>query len=73
MNIHQENYLRISNNIWFNSKLITYSQSDIENLINFFIEKEEYEKCHILQTKMKERFNHELNYKKKERLSSLLN
>lgn len=54
---------RVSKGIPYNKNLKAYSQSEIESSIRYFIEGEEYEKCSILNSFLKERFNHEINYK----------
>lgn len=59
--IHQ----RIISNKPFDKDLKPYSKEKIENVIRFFEEKEDYEKCHDLSIYIKNRFNHEVEYNKK--------
>lgn len=57
-----ERYERISNNIHFDKKLQPYKEKNYKDLISFFSEIEDYEKCHEIQSKMNERYGPSYNY-----------
>jgi hypothetical protein len=57
-----EVFERISSGKPYGKNLKPYTQIEIESSIRSFIEDEQYEKCGVLNSFLKERFNHELNY-----------
>lgn len=59
-----EVYDRVSKNKPFDSKLKPYKESLIKDVLNYFEEKEDYEKCQILSDFINKRFNHNINYLK---------
>ncbi len=59
-----EMFERINQNKPFDKNLKPYNKELIEKIIIYFIETEEYEKCEILNNFLKNRFNHEISYKK---------
>lgn len=59
-----EIYERVSQNKPFDSSLKPYKQSQIKDVLDYFEDKEDYEKCQILSDFINERFNHVTNYLK---------
>ena len=57
-----EIFERVSSGKPYGKNLKPYSQLEIESAIRYFIEEEEYEKCSMLNSILKERFNHDTNY-----------
>jgi hypothetical protein len=47
----------------YDRQLKLYSEKYLNKVIKYLEEEEEYEKCYILSEYIRERFNHELNYK----------
>ncbi len=62
--VMNEIYERISQNTPFDKKLKPYSKKKVESVKFFFEEREEYEKCHIINKFIKERFDHNINFLK---------
>jgi hypothetical protein len=66
--LHSYDYLinyffeRIQNGKLYDENLKPYNKEIFKNSINFFESKEEYEKCAILLSVYKKRFNHEKNF-----------
>lgn len=59
-----EIYNRISQNKPFDVKLKPYKESQIKEVLEYFEDKEDYEKCQVLSDFINERFNHITNYLK---------
>jgi hypothetical protein len=55
-------YNRICENKPFDEKLKPYSKKDLKKLLFYLEQKEEYEKCQIVNNFIKERFNHKYNF-----------
>lgn len=55
-------YNRICKNKPFDKKLKPYSKKDLKKLLTYLEQKEEYEKCQVVNNFIKKRFNHEYNY-----------
>jgi hypothetical protein len=58
-----ETFKRIEDNKNYDVNFKPYSKELLENLLRFFEEREEYEKCKMIHELMTSRYNHELNYK----------
>ena len=54
---------RVKSGTPYDIKLKLYSEKYLIKVVKKLEEEEEYEKCSILSEYIKERFNHELNYK----------
>ena len=54
---------RVKSGTPYDRKLKLYSEKYLTKVVKKLEEEEEYEKCFILSEYIKERFNHELNYK----------
>ena len=54
---------RVKSGAPYDRKLKLYSEKYLIKVVKKLEEEEEYEKCSILSEYIKERFNHELNYK----------
>jgi len=54
---------RVKSGTPYDRKLKLYSEKYLIKVVKKLEEEEEYEKCSILSEYIKERFNHELNYK----------
>jgi hypothetical protein len=54
---------RVKSGTPYDRKLKLYSEKYLIKVVKKLEEEEEYEKCSILSGYIKERFNHELNYK----------
>ena len=63
--IMEETFERINSNKHFNKNLIPYKEKLLIETLKFFEEKEDYEKCEIINNFIKNRFNHEVGYKLK--------
>lgn len=61
----EEVFIRINKNIPYNTQLKPYTKKFILEITKYFEDKEEYEKCHILNLFIKSRFDHESNYESK--------
>jgi hypothetical protein len=59
-----EVYDRISLNKPFDSNLKPYKESQVREVLDYFEDKEDYEKCQILSDFINQRFNHVTNYLK---------
>lgn len=59
-----EIYNRISKDKPFDDKLKPYKKSQIEEVLEYFEDREDYEKCQIISDFIKKRFNHVTNYLK---------
>jgi hypothetical protein len=59
-----EVYDRICQNKPFDINLKPYKESQIKEVLEYFEEREDYEKCQILSDFINERFNHITNYLK---------
>lgn len=59
-----EVYDRISQNKPFDDKLKPYKESQIKEVLEYFEDKEDYEKCQVISKFINERFNHDINYLK---------
>ena len=57
-----ETYERISQNKPYDKKLKIYSKDEIEFILSYFEKKEDYEKCNIIHTFIKNRFNHKSGF-----------
>ncbi len=62
--IMKETYNRIESNKCFDIKLKPYKKDFLEKVLFYFEEKEEFEKCVVINNFIKQRFNHKLNYTK---------
>lgn len=60
--IIDEIYNRISLDIPYDSELKIYNLSILKKVNSFFEEREEYEKCIIVTSFIKKRYNHDINY-----------
>ena len=60
--IMKETYNRIESNKCFDIKLKPYKKDFLEKLLLYFEEKEEFEKCVVINNFIKKRFNHKLNF-----------
>jgi hypothetical protein len=58
-----ETFKRIEENKHYDVDFKPYSKELLKNLLRFFEEREEYEKCKMIHELMTSRYNHELNYK----------
>lgn len=58
-------YERIEKNIPYDTNLNPYKKDYLLETLKYFENLEEYEKCHIINNFLKERFNHNINYNKK--------
>lgn len=56
-------YQRVKSGTPYDRKLKLYSEKYLAKIVKKLEEEEQYEKCSILSQYIKERFNHELNYK----------
>lgn len=56
-------FSRVISGTPYDRKLKLYSENYLIKVIKELEEEEEYEKCFTLSEYIKERFNHELNYK----------
>ncbi len=58
-------YQRMSTGLYFDNNLKPYRREFFEKVLNYFIEKEQYEECSIIRDIIESRFNHddELNFK----------
>lgn len=59
-----EIYERVSQNKPFDSNLRPYKESQIKDVLDYFEEREDYEKCQVLSDFLNLRFNHVTNYLK---------
>jgi len=59
-----EVYQRISENKPFDINLKPYKESQIREVLEYFEEREDYEKCQIISDFLNIRFNHITNYLK---------
>ena len=59
-----EIYIRIAHDKPFDYKLKTYKESQIKEVLEYFEDREDYEKCQIISDFIKKRFNHVTNYLK---------
>jgi hypothetical protein len=59
-----EVYERISQNKPFDTNLKTYKESQVKDVLDYFEEREDYEKCQVISKFINERFNHDINYLK---------
>jgi hypothetical protein len=59
-----EVYNRISQNKPFDKTLKPYKKSHIDEVLEYFEDREDYEKCQILSDFINSRFNHVTNYLK---------
>ena len=59
-----EIYQRISENKPFDINLKPYKESQIKEVLEYFEDREDYEKCHIISNFLNKRFNHVTNYLK---------
>jgi hypothetical protein len=59
-----EVYQRISENKPFDSNLKPYKESLIREVLEYFEEREDYEKCQVISDFVNKRFNHVTNYLK---------
>ncbi|MCK9475574.1 MAG: hypothetical protein M0R46_06640 [Candidatus Muirbacterium halophilum] len=55
-------YERIKENIPYDINLNPYKKEYLLETLKYFENLEEYEKCHIINKFIKERFNHQFNY-----------
>ena len=62
--IMKETYNRIESNKCFDIKLKPYKKDFLEKVLLYFEEKEEFEKCVVINNFIKQGFNHKLNYTK---------
>jgi hypothetical protein len=58
-----ETFKRIKENKHYDVNFKPYSKELLKNLLTFFEEREEYEKCKMIHEFIESRYNHELNYK----------
>jgi len=59
-----EVYDRISKNKSFDVNLRPYKESQIKEVLEYFENKEDYEKCQVISNFLNKRFNHIENYLK---------
>jgi hypothetical protein len=59
-----EIYIRISQDKPFDDKLKPYKESQIKEVLEYFEDREDYEKCQIISDFINKRFNHVTNYLK---------
>ena len=59
-----ETFKRIKENKHYDVNFKPYNKELLNNLLRFFEEREEYEKCQLIHEFIESRYNHELNYKK---------
>lgn len=59
-----EIYERIAQDKPYDKKLKIYSKDEIEFILSYFEKREDYEKCNIIHTFMKNRFNHKSRFLK---------
>ena len=59
-----EIYIRVSENKPFDANLKPYKESQIRGLLEYFEDKEDYEKCQVISDFLNKRFNHVTNYLK---------
>jgi len=59
-----EIYERISQNKPYDVNLKTYSDTQVKEVLKFFEEKEDFEKCQVISNFLNKRFNHIENYLK---------
>ncbi len=62
--VMKETYNRVESNKCFDIKLKPYKKDFLEKVLFYFEEKEEFEKCMVINDFINKRFNHELNYTK---------
>lgn len=60
--VMSEIYDRIIDNKPFDTKLKPYDKKIIEELLSYYEELEEYEKCNKIHLFMKDRYNHSQNF-----------
>ena len=59
-----EFYIRVSENKPFDNNLKPYKESQIRDLLKYFEDKEDYEKCQVISDFLNKRFNHIENFLK---------
>jgi hypothetical protein len=64
-NLINSNFQRIYNGKHFDEKFKIYDQKFLNEMIFYYQNKEEYEKCQFILNYIKERFDHKKNYTKK--------
>ena len=62
--VMKETYNRVESNKCFDIKLKPYKKDFLEKVLLYFEEKEEFEKCMVINNFINQRFNHKLNYTK---------
>ena len=65
-NLINSNFQRISNGKHFDEKFKLYDQKFLNEMIFYYQNREEYEKCQFILNYIKERFDHKKNYTKNE-------
>lgn len=58
----EEIFERISKGIPFDKKLKLYSKIQLQLVLQYLEEKEEFEKCEIVKSFIEKRFDHKSNY-----------
>jgi hypothetical protein len=59
----KKSYDRIKRGIFFDDNFKPYSIEFFQNILKYLEDCEMYEECNILQIIIKQRFDHDLNYK----------
>ena len=60
----REIYQRVYENKPFDINLKPYKESQIKEVLEYFEDREDYEKCHVISNFLNKRFNHITNYLK---------
>jgi hypothetical protein len=60
----EEVYKRVSENKPFDFNLKPYKESQIREVLEYFEDREDYEKCQVISDFLNKRFNHVTNYLK---------
>jgi hypothetical protein len=69
-NLINSNFQRISNGKHFDEKFKLYDQKFLNEMIFYYQNREEYEKCQFLLNYIKNRFDHKKNYTLNERVTN---
>jgi hypothetical protein len=69
-NLINSNFQRILNGKHFDEKFKIYDQKFLNEMIFYYQNREEYEKCQFLLNYIKKRFDHKKNYTLNERVTN---
>lgn len=60
----RHNFDRIKSGKYFDDNYQPYSEDFLQKMIDYFLQREEYESCNIIKNHMDIRFNHDIGFKK---------